>query len=274
MERTKKWIKCIGAIICAVLIGIVANHAHDMIPQGSLGDTEYEILQYLAWGIVQATGLIVTFLIFGRKDILKNRPKGSFKTGAVAGIVLICYSTYMLISNLIGCIRDQGVPAMSPLFILTYCISLFIGAGMYEEFVFRGLFMNFVRDAAGGNTRKGLIIGMLVSSLVFGLGHLGNLKDNPDVVGTIGQVIYAVGVGIYLAALYARTKNIWFNVVLHFFVDISALLKTLFINNEVSISEVIGGDPLQVILRSILIGVVFGAMGFFLIRKSKMPELA
>ena len=115
---------------------------------------------------------------------------------------------------------------------------------------------------------------MAVSSVVFGLGHLGNLEGNPDVVGTIGQVIYATGVGFYLAAIYARTKNIWFNVVLHFFVDISALLKTLFINNEVSISEVIGGDPFQVILRSVLIGVVFGSMGLFLIRKSKMPELS
>lgn len=274
MERTKKWIKCILAIVCALLIGRAAGWLYDSIPQGGMGDTEHGILQYFVWALVQAIGLAILFVVLGRKDILKDRPKGSFKTGAVAGIVLIAYASHMLVSNLINCIRDQGAPAMSPLFMLMYTAALFLGAGMYEEFIFRGIFLNFIRDAVGNDTRKGLIIGMAVSSVVFGLGHLGNLEGNPDVVGTIGQVIYATGIGFYLAAIYVRTKNIWFNVVLHFFVDISALLKTLFINNEVSISEVIGGDPFQVILRSVLIGVVFGSMGLFLIRKSKMPELS
>ena len=133
--------------------------------------------------------------------------------------------------------------------------------------------MNFIRSAAGNNTCKALIAGMTVSSVCFGLVHLSNLQGTDDVIGTIGQVIYAIGIGFYLAAIYARTKNIWFNVILHFFVDIAALLKTLFVSSEVSISEVIGGDPVQVIIRSVLIGVIFGGMGLFLIRKSKMPEL-
>ena len=273
MERIKKWIKCILAIVCALLIGRAAGWLYDSIPQGGMGDTEHGILQYFVWALVQAIGLSILFMVLGRKDILKDRPKGSFKTGAVAGIVLIAYASYMLVSNLINCIRDQGAPAMSPLFMLMYTAALFLGAGMYEEFIFRGIFMNFIRSAAGNNTRKALIAGMTVSSVCFGLVHLSNLQGTDDVIGTIGQVIYAIGIGFYLAAIYARTKNIWFNVILHFFVDIAALLKTLFVSSEVSISEVIGGDPVQVIIRSVLIGVIFGGMGLFLIRKSKMPEL-
>lgn len=254
-------------------VSTIANLAATRIPQGGMGDTEYNILLYCITSFLQAIGLMLLFLLFRRRDVLMSRPKGSFVKGTILAVVLIGYGAYMLVTNLISCIGDNGKPAMTPLFMFVYIIGIFMGAGIGEEFIFRGIFMNFIRNAVGNDTRKGLITGMAVSSVCFGLVHLANLDGNPDVVGTVGQVIYAIGIGFYLAAIYARTKNIWFNVVLHFFVDISALLKTLFINNEVSISEVIGGDPFQVILRSVLIGVVFGSMGLFLIRKSKMPEL-
>ena len=274
MGRKISWFKCIGAILCAMAVSTIANFIANQIPQGGMGETEYNILLYCVTSFLQAIGLMSLFLLFKRRDVITSRPKGSFGKGMLLSIALIGYGAYMLITNLISCISEHGKPSMSPTFMFIYIIGIFMGAGIGEEFIFRGIFMNFIRSAAGHDTRKGLIIGMTVSSVCFGLVHLANLDGNSDVVGTVGQVIYAIGIGFYLAAIYARTKNIWFNVVLHFFVDISALLKTLFINSEVSISEVIGGDPFQVILRSVLIGVVFGSMGLFLIRKNKMPELS
>ena len=269
----KKWIKCIGAILCVGVVSTVSHFLANLIPQGNIGDTEYGVLVYFFASFLMAIGLITIICLFGRKDILTSAPKGSFKKGCVLGSVLIGYGIYFLISNLVSCIRDQGTPAMPPIFIIIYIVGLFLGAGIGEEFIFRGIFMNFIRRAAGEDTRKGLIIGMAVSSFFFGLVHLANLQGNPDVIGTLGQVVYAMGVGFYLAAIYARTKNIWFNVLLHLFIDVAALLKTMFVNNEVSISEVIGGSPLMVIMRSLLIFAVFLGMGLFYIRKSKMPEL-
>lgn len=274
MEKRISWLKCIGAILCAGLISTTSNLLSWLVPQGGMADTEYGFLTYLVLATFQAAGLILLLCLFKRKDVLTDRPAGSFRKGVVLGAVLIVYAAYMLVSNLVSCIRSQGTHLMSPLFMAVYVAGIFLGAGIGEEFIFRGIFMNFIRSAAGNGTRKGLLTGMTVSSIFFGLVHLANLQDNPDVAGTIGQVIYAVGIGFYLAAIYARTKNIWFNVVLHFFVDIAALFNTLFSGSEVSVSEVIGGDPHEVILRSILLGAVFWAMGLFMVRKSKMPELA
>lgn len=273
MGKKISWIKCISAILCAEAVCIASSFLSKLMPQGRLGDNLYEQLVYLTYLFLMAIGLISILCLFKRKDVLFSRPKGSLITGCSTGIILISYATYMLITNLLNGLKDHGTPSMSPLFMFLYIIGLFMGAGIGEEFIFRGIFMNFIRSAAGNDTRKGLIIGMAVSSIFFGLLHLTNLEGNPDVTGTIGQVIYAIGIGFYLAAIYARTKNIWFNILLHFYVDISALLKTLFTNRDVSISEVIGGDPLQVILRSVLICVAFGGLGLFIIRKSKMPEL-
>ena len=273
MEKKISWKKCIGVILCAGFVGILASIIANLIPQGSLSETEYTISVYCLMSFIQAAGLMLLLVLFGRKDVIKSAPRGSFLTGAVCGTALIGYGAYMLVINLIESIRDQGVPSMSLFFMIIYIVAIFFGAGIGEEFIFRGIFMNFVRSAAGNDSRKALMTGMTVSSVCFGLVHLSNLQGNEDVIGTVGQVIYAIGIGFYLAAIYARTKNIWFNVVLHFFVDISALLKTLFIGSEVSISEVIGGDPVQVIIRSVIIGAVFGGMGLFIIRKSKMPEL-
>ena len=274
MERKISWFKCIGAIICAAAAGTVANIIACQIPQGGMGETEYYLLLYCVTSFLQAIGLISVLFLFKRKEVLTTRPKGSFVKGLLLSIVLICYGAYMLITNLISCISAPGKPSMALPFVIVFFAGIFLGAGIGEEFVYRGVIMNFVRSAAGDKTRKGLLIGMTVSSVLFGLCHLANLDGSSDVVGTIGQVIYATGIGFYLAGIYARTKNIWFNVVLHFFVDIAALIKTIYAGSEVSISEVIGGDPLMVILRSILIGVVFGGMGLFMVRKSKMPELA
>ena len=273
MDKRKRWIICIGAILCALGVSICSNLLSSLLPQGGMTDVEYGFLTYLELGAFQAIGLMLLLCLFKRKDVIVNRPVGSFKKGMVLAVVLIVYALYMLISNVVYCLKELGTPLMSPLFMVIYVAGIFLGAGIGEEFIFRGIIVNFVRSAIGNDTRKGLLTGMAVSSVLFGLMHLANLQDNPDVIGTIGQVIYAVGIGFYLAAIYARTKNIWFNVALHFFVDISALFKSVYLNGEVSISDVIGGEPWQVILRSILIGAVFGAMGLFMVRKSKMPEL-
>jgi hypothetical protein len=162
---------------------------------------------------------------------------------------------------------------MSPLVTVIFISGLFMGAGIGEELMYRGLIMSMIRGAAGYKSRKGLLIGMTVSSVAFGLTHLTNLFVTDDVIGTFGQVIYAIGVGFYLAAVYARTGNLWYNIVLHFSVDMASFIKSIFTSSDVTVSEILGGNQLGVIIISVIIGIVFFGMGLFIIRKSKMPEL-
>ncbi len=273
MDKRNNWIQCIIAIIATAFFSVLSGFMTDLIPQGTLCDTDYGTLTYLLMGVINLIAILIILACCKRTDILKNIPSGSFIKGVTVAIVLFGYSVITFIINIISCIRMHSDAVMSPLFVALYIIALFIGAGIGEELIFRGVFMSFIRGAVGYRSRKGLIIGMSVSSIAFGLMHLSNLLVTDDVLGTIGQVIYAIGIGFYLAAVYARTGNLWFNIVLHFLVDIASFVKEIFTSSEVSVTEILGGGQISVIILSVFIGVVFFAMGMFIIRKKKMPDL-
>ncbi|MBP5555022.1 MAG: CPBP family intramembrane metalloprotease [Lachnospiraceae bacterium] len=274
MDKRNNRLTCITAIIAAVLLSVAFTALSTLIPHGNMSEEEYGILGYFTVAGLNFIGMTIILAVSKRLDILKNTPKGSFINGIKISIILVIYCIVTFSINLISCIRSHSGTAMSPLFTAIFISALFMGAGIGEELMYRGMIMSMIRGAAGYKSRNGLILGMTVSSVLFGLTHLTNLFSTDDVIGTFGQVIYAIGVGFYLAAVYARTGNIWYNIVLHFFVDIASFIKTIFTSSEVTVSEILGGDPKGVIIISVVAGIVFLFMGMFIIRKSKMPELS
>ena len=90
---------------------------------------------------------------------------------------------------------------------LTY---LFIGyalTGFMEEGLMRGIVLRVLKPT--GVTRS-----VVISSLLFGLLHIGNLLyRNPFIV--LAQMLGAFVHGIGLAAIRLRTNTIWFVVILH-----------------------------------------------------------
>ncbi|MBO4910086.1 MAG: CPBP family intramembrane metalloprotease [Lachnospiraceae bacterium] len=274
MDKRNNWLTCITAIIAAVLLSAVTNALASLIPQGNMSEAEYGTIVYLLAGTANFVGMTIILAISKRLDILKSIPKGSFIKGIGISIILVIYCIVTFTINTVSCIMSHSGAAMSPLITVIFISGLFMGAGIGEELMYRGVIMSMIRGAASYKSRKVLIIGMAVSSVAFGLTHLTNLFVTDDVIGTFGQVIYAIGVGFYLAAVYARTGNLWYNIVLHFFVDMASFIKTIFTSSEVTVSEILGGNQLSVIVISVCIGIVFFCMGMFIIRKSKMPELS
>lgn len=105
--------------------------------------------------------------------------------------------------------------------ILIEGILYYIGVGIVEEFYVRGLFLNIVEAFLDGKDNK-TEIAIIVSSVVFGLGHI------PGMLGMgiwviLFKVISTIGMGFYFGTIYKKTDNLWVPMIMHSFMDICAL---------------------------------------------------
>lgn len=92
-------------------------------------------------------------------------------------------------------------------------------AAFGEEMIFRGYLMNRVADIVG-RTRTGWVISLLLSSLIFGLGH--------GYQGVAG-VIDTATIGLLLGTVYLVSKrNLWVNIICHGVIDSISLIALYF----------------------------------------------
>ena len=98
-----------------------------------------------------------------------------------------------------------------------------LGAGFFEEYVFRGLFLKLAFQD-GIRSSKQVLGVVLLSALSFGLAHLGNLLTHQPLNSTLFQVYYATAIGIFYAAIYLRTGSLWWTIVLHCLIDFASVL--------------------------------------------------
>ncbi|MGT2950904.1 hypothetical protein BU202_06375 [Streptococcus cuniculi] len=99
-----------------------------------------------------------------------------------------------------------------------------LGAGFVEEYICRGILLQ-IAFKDGLHSYKNVLQAVLLSSLVFGLAHLGNLRTQPLDV-TLFQVYYAMAMGIYFSAVVIRTRSLWWTIFIHFMIDFAAILAT------------------------------------------------
>jgi len=79
----------------------------------------------------------------------------------------------------------------------------FLAVGFYEELLFRGYYLQNLRDGSG------LVIALFLSSAIFALAHLGNFSSS--IASSIG--IFAAG--FFLAYGWIRTGALWLPIGLH-----------------------------------------------------------
>jgi membrane protease YdiL (CAAX protease family) len=90
-------------------------------------------------------------------------------------------------------------------------IALF--AGFYEEVVFRGFLLDRLRIVFG-QSRRGLVLAVLVSSALFAAGHAYQ--------GALG-IIQTFAAGACFAALAAIRRSLWSSIVAHAVIDLFGL---------------------------------------------------
>ncbi|MBQ7944762.1 MAG: CPBP family intramembrane metalloprotease [Lachnospiraceae bacterium] len=111
--------------------------------------------------------------------------------------------------------------------------------GFFEEGLFRGIITNgFVKIMP--KTKAGLFGAIVISGLFFGFMHVWeNLFDiggNPLVVISqmTSKILVTGSVGILLAAIYMKTKNIWICMIIHALNDLFVMLILAFMGLEIS----------------------------------------
>lgn len=81
-----------------------------------------------------------------------------------------------------------------------YVVSM-LCVGFIEEVIFRG----FLFKAMCAENEKRAII---ISSLTFGIGHIVNLLNGAEVLGTLLQICYAVALGFLFTIIFYKSKSL------------------------------------------------------------------
>ncbi|EOP74682.1 CAAX amino protease [Bacillus cereus VDM006] len=143
---------------------------------------------------------------------------------------------------LMGVLSDDSVIDMSSTYTKIFSfISACIFAPIMEEVIFRGFFLQRM------TFKWGIKRAVIVSSLIFGLGHF-------DVVG-------AFVFGVVMCLLYIKTKNIWTNIAVHALNNCIATTIQLTsgegTDDVISIAELQGQSNLWIGLVVILISLLW-----------------
>ena len=109
--------------------------------------------------------------------------------------------------------KNEGMVSDWPLQ-LALVIMLCLLVGTFEEGLFRGVVFSGLL-ARFGETRRGLIGAVIVSSLIFGFVHVtpsimnGQVVTGLDMAQAALKTLQAGILGAFLAALFLKTRNIW-----------------------------------------------------------------
>ncbi len=116
---------------------------------------------------------------------------------------------------------QKGVDIVSWLFFGGYCLL----TALFEELIFRGVVFLLLAERLP-NSKKGLFLAVLISSLIFGFSHLLNIFTGANVASTFLQIGYSILTGGMFAFALIKTKNILFSILLHAVYNFGGLLFT------------------------------------------------
>ena len=162
---------------------------------------------------------------------------------------------------------EGGFLAPAPLFLLTVILYPFIVSGLFEEVVFRGIVLKMLLRKMGG-TKKGIISTFIISAALFGIVHCVHLFWVAPLT-VFSDVILATAGGMFLGAIYLRTKTLIAPILLHGLFNLSSMIWWAFTSNgPVSAVETTLADVVTIIL----IGVIPLIIAAFVLLGKVKPE--
>lgn len=120
--------------------------------------------------------------------------------------------------------RISDVCAGKPTANVFIALILGLSPGISEEIAWRIIPISI---AMRNKDKKGVIMmAYILPSLTFGIIHLFNIFVGADILATLFQFVYSIGLGLIFAAIYIRTGNMWCSIILHSLVDTVAFLTS------------------------------------------------
>lgn len=227
----------------------------------SITDETYYFVSFIN-DIVVIIYIIVILISTKKLFILKEKGIGLLNGFKVGGFLVI-YLCFSLVGNVCSSINEyQFLPLHR---IIWFTLDMFIGVGLAEEIIFRGIIQNMLYDCFEKDSRKVIYISVIISSTIFGALHLSNIFSGASIQGACVQAISAFTIGLYFSAIYVRCNNIWVLVILHGFNDFVALIQSGIWGTE-TIMDTISNYGIEKIISVIL----FTSLSCYILRKKRV----
>ncbi len=135
------------------------------------------------------------------------------------GWIALSVSLIGLLAFWVGLIPFDKSPSVAK--VLIEGVIYYIGVAIIEEWYVRGLLLNLI-EKLFGKKRHATAWGILLSSLIFGLGHIfGTIGQPPFVM--ISKVVWTICMGLFFGTVYKKCKNLWVPILFHFTINVCAL---------------------------------------------------
>ncbi len=166
---------------------------------------------------------------------------------------------------------------MKELAVLAFCISV----GLFEEALFRGVVMRALIMKMG-TSHKSLICSAIISSLIFGFVHVytyvfGGSYDILGIAQSVFKTLQTAALGLFLAALYIKYRNIWAIALIHCLNDFFPMQGYYITEHSNQLGDYVSGGEqgiaslvLYIVMIVIFIPVII--YSFRLILKTDMSE--
>lgn len=214
---------------------------------------------YSGWGA--ALGAVVALLI--HRAWFSPEFKGCIRIPKLAEkdlkIGFLCFAAFVLLIDLVGFFGNEIVFTLPNL-------GIALMAGIGEEMFVRVLPISvMMRDWMD---EKHIPFIAYATAIIFGLIHILNISMGAPVWITVIQVIIAIGLGVFFAAIYLRTGNILLCMIFHTVHDMISFMIVGGTENGV-MQTITTFDAVS----SVLIGIVATVVGVYLIRGSVRGDI-
>lgn len=221
--------------------------------------------------ILKVIPIVLLSVVFKTSDVLKNTK--NFGKSLFSGLSVVIYT--VLASIIFFTVTaSEKTPMKSVPEIILFALFVFL-VGFSEELLCRGI-MTETMLRKHGNTKKGIWLSILSSSVSFGLLHLTNILMGQSVLDTVIQVITASCLGIFFNAIYVRHRNIYAIALIHGMIDFVAMwyMGVLQGNSILKVYEesTIATSTTEAIVTILMNGVVL-IPAFVILRKKKLNEV-
>lgn len=193
----------IGFIFCAGIVAFAQIGLGKLLAVTSIGKDG----KMLLIGIAVASLSIVTYTFlfrwYEKRNITELSIKGMGKnisTGICLGVVLQSLTILIIYLN-----RGFTVLSVNSILFILPSLTMAFTSAIFEEIIFRGIIFRITEEKLGSYWA------LLISALIFGAMHLANPYSS--VIAALGLAIQA---GLFLAAAYIFTRNLWFPIAIHF----------------------------------------------------------
>ena len=216
-----------------------------------------DFVQYL---LISAAGILC---MLAQKWWFATAFKGVFRAEVPLreiGLLCVPFLIQLLLSWLLN-VMDHG------LFFRATALSavMALSAGFGEEAIFRGLAVPIGMRYLRG--RNKILITAIVTSVVFGLSHLGNAKGG-NVIGIV-QAVAAIGSGLLYAAIFLRTGSVMVTIVMHFLIDWMYFVTNPALQN----GEMANMGVTTAVIISCIVDLSMSAAGLWLIRPAVREKI-